>query len=44
MKEMGDELGGISGERVSQVHKVIQERIHRDKKLARRVKKIIARL
>jgi len=44
MKEMGDELGGISGEEVSRVHKVIQERIHRDKKLARRVNRIMARL
>lgn len=40
----GAELGKISGEQVSQVHKVIQERLNKDRKLARRIKRIIARL
>jgi len=41
---MGDELGGISGEQVSRVHKIMWERLNNDQKLARRVKRIIADL
>ncbi len=44
IKQMGSELGGISGEQVSQVHKIMQERWETDRKLARKVKKIIALL
>lgn len=44
MKEMGDELGGISGEQVSQVHKIMQGRIRREKNLAQRIKRIISNL
>ena len=43
-REMGTDLGGISGEQVSQVHKVIQARIKQERKLAKRVEKIISRL
>lgn len=42
--EMGTDLGGISGEQVSQVHKVMQTRIKQERKLAKRVEKIISRL
>ena len=42
--EMGTDLGGISGEQVSQVHKVMQARIKQERKLAKRVEKIISRL
>jgi len=41
---MGDDLGGISGEQVIQVHKVMQTRIKKERKLAKRVEKIISRL
>ena len=43
-REMGTDLGGISGEQVSQVHKVMQARIKQERKLAKRVEKIISRL
>ena len=41
MKDMGVELGGIRGEQVSQAHKIMQERLKTDSKLAGRIKKII---
>ena len=43
-REMGTELGGISGEQVSQVHKVMQEQIQKEKHLAKIVEKIIFKL
>ena len=43
-RQMGAELGGISGEQVSQVHKVIRERIKKARSLARRVEEIISHL
>jgi len=43
-REMGTDLGGISGEQVSQVYKVMQTRIKQERKLAKRVEKIISRL
>ena len=43
-REMGVDLGGISGEQVSQVHKVMQARIKHERKLAKRVDKIISRI
>ena len=43
-REMGTELGGISGEQVSQVHKVMRERIKKERKLTKRVEEIISRL
>jgi hypothetical protein len=44
IKEIRSGLGGISGEQVSQVHKIMQERWETDRKLARKVKKITALL
>jgi len=35
-REMGTDLGGISGEQVSQVHKVMQARIKQERKLAKK--------
>ena len=42
-RQMGIELGGVSGEQVSQVHKVMRERIKQERKLAKRVEKILFR-
>jgi len=44
LRKPGTGLGGISGEQVSKVHKVMQSRIKQERKLAKRVEKIISRL
>jgi len=44
MREMGAELGGISGEQVSQAHKAMQEKLRKDRRLLRRIEKIISNL
>jgi len=44
LREMGEDLGGISGEQICQAHKSAQERIAQDNKFAERIKRIISTL
>ena len=41
LKEMGQELGGVSGERINQVHKKVQIELKQNKQLEERVGKIM---
>lgn len=40
LKEMGQELGGVSGERITQVHKKVQMELKQNKQLEGRIKRI----
>ena len=44
MRQMGAELGGISGEQISQAHNAIQAKLQRDSKLQRRIETIFSQL
>jgi len=43
-REMGTELGGISGEQVIQAHRLMQKRIKEDRVLWKRVEEVTSRL
>jgi hypothetical protein len=44
LKEMGQELGGVSGERINQVHKKVQIELKQNKQLEGRIEKIMESL
>jgi putative transposase len=44
LREMGKELGGISGERITQASNLIHGRIQRESKLKKRIDRIVSRL
>ncbi len=44
MRDMGTELGSITGEQISHAYKVMQKRLQEDKRFQSRVKNIISRL
>ena len=44
LKEMGQELGGVSGERINQVHKKVQIELKQNKQLEERIEKIMESL
>lgn len=40
LRKMGDEVGGISGERITQVHKLLREKVAKDRKLRDLIEKL----
>lgn len=44
LRKMGDEAGGISGERITQVHKLLKERMSEDMTLSGRIDKLIEKI
>jgi len=41
LREMGQELGKISGEQITQVHKLIQKRLKKESRLKLRIKRVV---